>query len=187
MHCKELCKGIKPCFNTCCKPGEAYDDTTACRPMSENLTDFFLREHAAFHDFRGIAMDNFAKAPSFALACPPGYHKSHRLKPDVRCDDAFWFTQDEEGGGVIQMDSEQVEGPQNNFCIGFHQNRTLSVEACTRIEGYNKFKFYPYILLLSAFFLLLTVIVYTAYPKGGVSEGRGQIIYKHLKCHYFGQ
>ena len=87
-----------------------------------------------------------------------------------RCDDAFWFTKDD--GGVIEMDSEQVEGPQNNFCIGFHQNRTLSVEACTRIEGYNKFKFYPYILLLSAFFLLLTVIVYTAYPKGGMTDGR---------------
>ena len=166
MHCEELCTGNKPCFKTCCTPGEAYDEKTACRPMSQNLTDFFLRDHAAFDDFGGITVDNFAKAPAFALTCPPGYQNNHRLKPDVRCDDAFWFTEGEVGG-AIEMDSEQVEGPQSNFCIGFHQNGTLSVEACTRIEGYNKFKFYPYILLLSAFFLLLTVIVYTAYPKGG--------------------
>ena len=84
MHCKELCEGTKPCFNTCCRPGEAYDDKTMCRTMSENLTNFFLSDHEAFEDFRGITMDNFAKAPSFMLTCPPGYEKNHRLKPDIR-------------------------------------------------------------------------------------------------------
>ena len=117
-------------------------------------------------------MDNFAKAPTFALTCPPGYSKDHRLKPDVRCNDAFWFPGSEDFDGLMEVDSEQLEGPQSNFCLGFHQNVTLSVEACTRIKGHNKFKFYPYILLLSAFCLLLTVVVYTAYPKGGIPDGR---------------
>ena len=70
------------------------------------------------------------------------------------------------------MDSKRVEEPQSRFCIGFHQDGNLSVQTCTRIKDDKKFYFYPYIAMTSAFFLLLTVIVYTAYPKGGLSDGR---------------
>ena len=88
-----------------------------------------------------------------------------------RCDDVFWFTEDKESG-LISMNSKRVEGPQSRFCIGFHQDGNLSVQTCTRIKEYKKFYFYPYIVMTSAVFLLLTVIVYTAYPKGGLSDGR---------------
>ena len=72
---------------------------------------------------------------------------------------------DPEDDSAIRLDSLQLEGPQSAFCLDFHQDRTISAVACTRVEGFNKFSFYPYILLVSAFFLLLTVAVYTAYPK----------------------
>ena len=39
------------------------------------------------------------------------------------------------------------------------------IEVCTRKKDNSKFDFYPYILLTSAFFLLLCVIVYTFFPK----------------------
>ena len=39
------------------------------------------------------------------------------------------------------------------------------VEVCTRKKNNAKFDYYPYILLLSAFFLLLSVIVYAFFPK----------------------
>ena len=73
---------------------------------------------------------------------------------------------------MITMDSKRVEEPQSRFCIGFHQDGNLSVQTCTRIKEDKKFYFYPYVVMTSAFFLLLTVIVYTAYPKGGLSDGR---------------
>merc|ERR1719471_751641 len=80
MHCKELCGGRRPCFNTCCRPGEAYDEDAMCEPTSNNLSDSFLRDN---EDFRGrITMDNFDKAPSFD--CPKGYTKNHWLEPNKR-------------------------------------------------------------------------------------------------------
>ena len=100
-----------------------------------------------------------------------------------RCDDAFWFIEDK-GSGLISMDSKRVERPQSRFCIGFHQDGKLSVQTCTRIKDYKKFYFYPYIAMTSAFFLLLTVIVYTAYPKGGLSDGRAIFHKRHNKLEY---
>ena len=80
MHCEELCGGRRPCFNTCCKPGEAYDEYAMCEPTSNNLNDSFLRDN---EHFRGrVTMDNFDKAPSFD--CPKGYTKSHWLEPYER-------------------------------------------------------------------------------------------------------
>ena len=84
MHCEEGCGGKAPCLNTCCNPGKAYDNATSCEPMSDDLTKFFLNSSTLFDDFRGLTKDNFAKAPSFMLDCPPGYSTDHRLKPDLR-------------------------------------------------------------------------------------------------------
>ena len=44
-------------------------------------------------------------------------------------------------------------------------NLIMTIDVCTRIKNNAKFSFYPYILLLSAFFLLLSIIVYTFFPK----------------------
>ena len=44
-------------------------------------------------------------------------------------------------------------------------NLTMIIQVCTRIKNDMKFSFYPYILLFSAFFLLLSIIVYTFFPK----------------------
>ena len=41
----------------------------------------------------------------------------------------------------------------------------MMIEVCTRNRNNAKFNFYPYILLFSAFFLLLSVIVYAFFPK----------------------
>ena len=60
-----------------------------------------------------------------------GYFYPIELGP--RCDDAFWFTEDEESG-LIRMDSKRVEDPQSTFCIGFHQDGNLSVQGCNSID-----------------------------------------------------
>ena len=52
---------------------------------------------------------------------------------------------------------------QMNKSKGTHLTMTINV--CTRIKDKKKFYFYPYILLVSAFFLLLSIIVYTFFPK----------------------
>ena len=41
----------------------------------------------------------------------------------------------------------------------------MKIQVCTRKNDDAKFNFYPYILLTSAFFLLLVVIVYAVFPK----------------------
>ena len=41
----------------------------------------------------------------------------------------------------------------------------MKIQVCTRKKDDAKFNFYPYILLTSAFFLLLVVIVYAVFPK----------------------
>ena len=41
----------------------------------------------------------------------------------------------------------------------------MKIQVCTRKNDDAKFSFYPYILLTSAFFLLLVVIVYAVFPK----------------------
>ena len=41
----------------------------------------------------------------------------------------------------------------------------MVIEVCTRKKNDEKFGFYPYILILSAFFLLLCVVVYAVFPK----------------------
>ena len=48
------------------------------------------------------------------------------------------------------------------FCL---EQEAMKIQVCTRKNDDAKFNFYPYILLTSAFFLLLVVIVYAVFPK----------------------
>ena len=56
--------------------------------------------------------------------------------------------------------------PQVNFCLLFYPDRSaVGANACTASRDAAKFEFFPYLMTISAFFLLVTVGVYTLYPK----------------------
>ena len=50
-------------------------------------------------------------------------------------------------------------------CCSWQQDKVyVHVEVCTKVKNSTKSLLYPYLLLLSSFFLLLKLIVYTCYP-----------------------
>jgi hypothetical protein len=60
------------------------------------------------------------------------------LKPHIRCNDKFWFVKDDDNR--VKIDSQQLEDPQDNYCLGFHYNGTITVEVCTKKMENNKFR-----------------------------------------------
>ena len=59
----------------------------------------------------------------------------------------------------------------------------MKIHVCTRKKDEAKFDFYPYILLLSAFFLLLVVIVYAVFPN--VLYNNSQRLRLHFAANMF--
>ena len=92
-----------------------------------------------------------------------------------KCRDKFDLTRN---GSEIFLEMRKTEDEQKDkkvyqprqFCVIFHSDGTLGAKVPDPTvpgegkEGGNQ-KFYPYILLCSSIFLLLTIIVYTRYSK----------------------
>ena len=52
-----------------------------------------------------------------------------------------------------------------DFCLNFEADNQLSANICDLEKSAQKFDFYPYLLLISDFFIFLTILIYTVYRK----------------------
>merc|ERR1719264_2404747 len=100
------------------------------------------------------------------VKCPAGYKKENKL---LRCEEKFELTGDKEVVINLMQSGDYEEFKQDQYCVEFEQGTTDPIVrvhgVCTKEDDSARLKFYPYVLCLSAAFLLATVFVYTRYPK----------------------
>ena len=106
----------------------------------------------------------FKKATAMERKCPEGY-KSRTLWK--KCKDRFTLD-------LIQGQNKSVELTWNHgnntlkpedFCLNFEEDNQLSANICDIDKSSQKFSFYPILLLISNFFIFLTILIYTVYRK----------------------
>ena len=85
------------------------------------MLDTLLRsQNSPLSQFPNLTEANFDYAPPHSrVNCPEGFTRERTLDPLKRCSDEFSFTWG--GDGVLRVDSLQLDEPQENYCIDFHQ------------------------------------------------------------------
>ena len=85
------------------------------------MIDMFLRsQQPLLSQFPNLTEANFDYAPPHSRAnCPEGFTRDRTLDPLKRCNDDFSFKWGEDE--VLRVDSFQLETPQEDYCIDFHQ------------------------------------------------------------------
>ena len=108
-------------FRTCCRPGWVKLDGT-CEEAEAGMLDSFLRssQKSLLSQIPNLTEANFDYAPQHSRSiCPEGFSRDRTLDPLKRCNDAFSFTWGDDQ--VLRVDSLQLDTPQENYCIDFHQ------------------------------------------------------------------
>ena len=84
------------------------------------LGTFFDTQKSLQTVFQGLAEDNFDYAPPYSrVNCPEGFTRNRTLEPHKKCNDEFWF--ETHANNITLLNSYQLDGPQGNYCIEFHQ------------------------------------------------------------------
>ena len=165
MYCDKFCNEETPCFLTCCPPNKAFVNGS-CQTTLEESENPLLRR------FPRLSSVNLEKAGEKAQSCPDG-HIVKILKKEEKCLDDFAISINADGEQrteVPELTSTRIKGGTKRFCSYFtfdqERNETLlQPQICIPDPSMTKFSFYPYILITSAVFLLLTYAVYTIWDK----------------------
>jgi len=155
VSCQPACKGASPCIRYCCPFGQAWDSVKiSCQPSDQttllkqltklNITEKNI-ENNAWHEI-----------------CTP-----LQLFPEHSCQDGVEFLDN----GDIIVTEENITLTYGEYCISksaeHYGKGSIMVQACLPKPDQSekiKFKFYPFILLLSIICLLATIIVYLLFP-----------------------
>ena len=84
------------------------------------INAFLHSQTSLLSQFPNLTEANFdIAAPKARASCPEGFTRDRTLDPLKRCSDDFSFTLGDDD--VLRVDSLQLETPQENYCIDFHQ------------------------------------------------------------------
>ena len=130
-------------MGTMCDGPEANPDNYT---MWKNL-DLDVKNYAVFQEPSGKSLDYLSQS---------------------KCSQQFDLTQNGSEVLLKMRRTEKVYQP-HEFCVNFHSDGTLGAKvASTKVQGGGEDgggtnTFYPYVLMASSLFLLLTIIIYTYY------------------------
>ena len=99
--------------------------------------------------------------------CPPGYDSYSSLDPSLRCNDQFIIESGNLGSeNNLELRIIKTDQKFSGFCLNVNNDLTYSARVCRKSSSrLSKFKFYPYILIISNIFLLATFVIYVMYRK----------------------
>ena len=158
------CIDGKPCIRQCCDDGKMGLTCGGPKVNQTEMKNFDqLKKFANDQDFGNFFFD----ASKLQKSCPSTHTRMEYLKQD-KCKQRFELDMDPISKQVnLKYDhARQTLGPKE-FCLHFEENKTaVSAQYCTDKQSENtKFDFYPWILVTSCFFLLLTILVYLTFYK----------------------
>lgn len=104
----------------------------------------------------------FKRASGSERRCEEGY-KTRSLEWK-RCKDRFSLDLVQSSVYLTYDFGNKTLAP-DQFCINFEDQGQLSASICDKDPTMNKYSFYPFILLVSCFFLFLTILIYIVYRK----------------------
>ena len=88
-----------------------------CKKSANGTAGMFKRfQHSQFPN---LTEDNFDKEPEHTRSCPEGFTRNRVLDPQEKCNDEFSFTMGDDK--AMRLESHQLESPEENYCIDFHQ------------------------------------------------------------------
>eukprot|EP00094_Tigriopus_californicus_P005218 TCALIF_05031-PA protein Name:"Similar to mth2 G-protein coupled receptor Mth2 (Drosophila simulans)" AED:0.03 eAED:0.03 QI:366/0.85/0.75/1/0.57/0.75/8/0/701 len=160
MYCHTPCFGQTPCINSCTMPGEFRTDSQVPDNMNYSNLIGYRFSNPSF----GLDLEHMDKLAPLGRLCPKGHDRNNLLRPDLRCSDEFIIEIGNSTQPMLRLlKTNELIG---NFCLNFQDAHTFGVELCQPIRSHpTRLKFYPYIIIASSVFLLLTFVVYTIYPK----------------------
>nr|XP_040579384.1 G-protein coupled receptor Mth2-like isoform X1 [Lepeophtheirus salmonis] len=166
------CDGATPCVSTCCNPGEILlkENHTCISPDWNNITTFLDLEenHAQFSNMfhfrtrQNGGVVNFEKRT--LSPCKEGYESVILSK----CYQSFYLESSKENGTYLTIDIDGSNHYVNEYCVYITEEKKFMGNVCREVIGkakFNFFRYYPIILIGSAFFLFLTILIYSVYGK----------------------